>query len=106
MRHASGIASILPSDPGLKFDVDNLEVREFQKERSYLWGMFPGYDKDGKRIVDTERIFNGQNFVVRLEEVPIFYFPFYRANVEKPLGPLESINASYNGIFGAQLNTT
>jgi lipopolysaccharide export system protein LptA len=106
MRHASGSASILPSDPGLKFDVDNLEVREFQKERSYLWGMFPGYDKDGKRIVDTERIFNGQNFVVRLEEVPIFYFPFYRANVEKPLGPLESINASYNRIFGAQLNTT
>jgi hypothetical protein len=105
MPHAMFNGSKLPSDPGLRVDVDNLMVEEFQRERSYFY-LFPAYDKDGKRVVDTERIFTGNNFVARLEDVPFIYFPYYRANVERPLGPLDNVNFSYNKIFGFQIYST
>jgi hypothetical protein len=41
-----------------------------------------------------------------LEGVPIFYFPYLTANVERPLGPLDAVSANYNRIFGFQLLTT
>ncbi|MBI1832479.1 MAG: hypothetical protein HYR84_13630 [Planctomycetes bacterium] len=98
-------ASKLPSDPGLVVDVDDLTIEEHQKERTYLWGI-PAYDKEGKRIVDTERYFTGTNLVARLEGVPFTYLPYARGNIEKPLGPLENVNLSYNRIFGFQVYTT
>jgi lipopolysaccharide export system protein LptA len=106
MNRASISSSIIPSDPGLKVDIDNLTVEEFQKDKSYLFGLIPAYDKDGNRIIQTDRIFTGQNFVPRIEEVPFFYFPYYRANVERPLGPLDTITMSYNKILGMQFYTS
>ncbi len=104
-NEVSGHASALPSDPGLKFNVSGVTIEERQRERT-LFYVFPVYDKDGKRVVDTERIFTGRNLIARLEGVPVFYFPYAKGRVEDPLGPLDNITANYNQIFGFQLNTT
>lgn len=98
-------ASKLPSDPGLVVNVQDLTIEEYQKERTYLWGI-PAYDKEGKRITETRRDFTGSNFVANLEGVPFLYFPYLHGNVEKPLGPLQNVNLSYNRIFGFQIYTT
>jgi lipopolysaccharide export system protein LptA len=105
MKQTAVFSSLLPSDPGLKVDISDVEIEERQVERTYLY-FFPAYDKDGKRIVDTERIFTGRNLVTRLEGVPVFYFPYLKDNIERPLGPLDSVNVSYNTILGAQFYTT
>ncbi len=104
-NHVKGHASGLPSDPGLLFETSDVTITERQRERT-LFYVFPVYDKQGKRVVDTERIFTGRNLITRLEGVPVFYFPYAKGRVEDPLGPLENINASYNRIYGFQLNTT
>lgn len=106
MREMSVYSSILPSDPGLQFTIKDATITTVEKERSYLWGLFPAYDKEGKRIVDTDNIFTGTNMFTILEGVPVFYFPYYRGRVEDPLGPLDGVNISYNNIFGFQLYTT
>jgi hypothetical protein len=105
MKATSIFSSIIPSDPGLKVDVDDLTVEEVQKEKTNLW-WFPAYDSEGKRIVQTDRFFTGRNFVARLEDVPVFYLPYYRGNVERPLGPLDGANLSFNRILGFQVYTT
>jgi len=105
-RQASVFASWLPSDPGLKVDISDAEIIERQQDRSYLWGLFPAYDKDGQRIVDTDHIFTGRNTFLYLEGVPILYFPYLKGRVEDPLGPLDGVNLSYNNIFGFQVYTT
>ncbi|MBI2806396.1 MAG: hypothetical protein HYX68_15560 [Planctomycetes bacterium] len=98
-------SSIIPSDPGLIFNADDVTIDERQTERTYL-GLFPAYDRDGKRVVDTERHFTGRNLVARIEGVPLFYFPYLRGNIEDPLGPFEGANISYDRILGFQLYTT
>src|SRR4029077_15654955 len=43
--------------------------------------------------------------LIKLENFPVFYFPYLRGNVEDPLGPLEGLNFNYSRIFGFQLMT-
>jgi hypothetical protein len=38
--------------------------------------------------------------------VPLFYWPWFRADARDPLGPLQSIGFNYNRIFGFELLTT
>ena len=52
--------------------------------------------KTGKPMEYQQHVFSGESNVIRLEGVPIFYFPYLKANVERPLGPLDAINANYN----------
>ena len=99
-------SSILPSDPGLVIDVSYATIEEHQYDRSWLFGMFPAYDKDGRRSVETERIFTGRNMVTRLEGVPIFYFPYLKDNIEDPLGPLDDISLGFDNILGFQIKST
>jgi hypothetical protein len=98
-------SSFLPSDPGLKVNLTDTVIEESQVERTWFW-WFPAYDKEGKRIVETERIFTGRNMTVSFEGVPIFYFPYLKGRVEDPLGPLDNVGISYDNVFGAQFQTT
>jgi hypothetical protein len=106
ITEANVSAGKLPSDPGLYVSVKDARIEERRRERSYLWGLWPAYDKDGQPIVDTDQIFTGKNMFLTLEGVPIFYFPYLRGRVEDPLGPLDAVNFSFNRIFGAQFSTT
>jgi lipopolysaccharide export system protein LptA len=99
-------SSKLPSDPGLKVDISNFTVEEIRKDRSYLYGLWPAYDKEGKRLVETDHIFTGRNMFVTLEGVPVFYFPYLKDRVEDPLGPLDAVGFGYDRILGFQIRTT
>ena len=99
-------SSTLPSDPGLTVSITDMTIEERQYELSYLYGLWPAYDKDGKRKIQTDHVFTGINYITYIEGVPVFYFPYFRGRVEDPLGPLDAVNASYNRIFGFQINTT
>jgi hypothetical protein len=99
-------STALPSDPGLKIELRKTRIQERQRVKYNIFG-FPHIDpKTGEPLVETERYFTGWDMVVELEGIPIFYWPYYTATVEEPLGPLKAISANYNRIFGFQLMTT
>ncbi|HZZ81676.1 MAG TPA: hypothetical protein VFE62_24455, partial [Gemmataceae bacterium] len=106
MKETQLYSGQLPSDPGLTVSITNMTIQERQYELSYLWGLWPVYDADGKRKIQTDHVFTGINYITYIEGVPAFYFPYFRGRVEDPLGPLDAVNAGYNRIFGVSLNTT
>ncbi|MGL5096390.1 MAG: hypothetical protein ACRDD1_12425, partial [Planctomycetia bacterium] len=58
----------------------------------------------GKPLVKTRHFATGYSNFLRLENVPVFYAPYLRADVEDPLGPLEAIqvgNSRNLGTFGS-----
>ncbi len=99
-------ASALPADPGLSIRVDDAKIERRQIIRYTIFGQ-PIIDRNtGQPVKDTQRYFTGQNVVVQLEDVPVFYLPFIQGDADDPLGPLENISVGYNRILGAQLYTT
>lgn len=99
-------STVLPSDPGLQILVRKSRVVEKKEVRKNIFG-FPHTDpKTGEPLVETERYFTGRDMIVTLEGVPIFYWPYYTANIEEPLGPLKAISGNYNQIFGISFFTT
>lgn len=99
-------STILPSDPGLKIQVREAKIEEFDTIKKSIFGVTVYDRKTGKPVEYKQHIFSGQGNVVRLEGVPIFYAPYLTTNVERPLGPLDTVTASYNKIFGFQISTT
>ncbi len=99
-------STVLPSDPGLKIQVREAKIEEFDTVRKSIFGTTVLDRKTGKPIEYQQHVFTGESNVIRLEGVPIFYFPYLTANVERPLGPLDAVSANYNKIFGFQLLTT
>ncbi len=106
MKESKVFSSWLPSDPGFYVNISNMSIEERKYELSYLYGLWPAYDKDGKRKEQTDHVFSGTNYLAYLEGVPIFYFPYFGGRLEDPLGPLDAVNAGYDNIFGFQFRTT
>jgi hypothetical protein len=105
-RIARVSASALPYNPGLAVRAQeaNFEARPVQ--RRTIFGL-PVIDlKTGLPLTETQHYFSSRNVFLDLEGVPIFYTPVLKGDVQHPLGPLESIGANYNHIFGFQLFTT
>jgi len=99
-------STILPSDPGLKIQVREatLEMRDIPKR-----GLFGSQviDPDtGLPAVEKQRYFKGKNMVVRIEDVPVFGWPFVQGDIDDPLGPLENVTIGASRTFGFQLGTT
>ncbi len=99
-------STILPSDPGLEIKVRKTRIIEVQEIKKNIFG-YPHTDpKTGEPLITNERYFTGRDMVTWFEGVPIFYWPYYTANVEEPLGPLKAVSFNYNSIFGLQLYST
>jgi hypothetical protein len=105
-KQSEVFSTILPSDPGLEIQIRKSRVVEVQEIRKDIFGREHVDPKTGEPLVTNERYFTGRDMVVYLEGLPIFYWPYYTANVEEPLGPLKAISFNYNKIFGFQLFTT
>jgi hypothetical protein len=99
-------STLLPSDPGLKIELRKNTLVERETVRQTIFGQPYRDPKTGEPLVERERYFTGRDMVVRLEGVPIFYFPYLAGNIEDPLGPLDAISFNYNRIFGFQIYTT
>ena len=99
-------SSTLPSDPGLRVELRKTTIVEREDVRTSIFGIPLINPKTGQADIEKLHYFTGRDMVVRLEGVPIFYFPYFAGNVEDPLGPLDAVSFNYNRIFGFQVFTT
>ena len=99
-------ASRLPSDPGLKVFVQDATLEEIRLPKKTLFGRQLIDPRTGQPETYPESLFHGTNIFVKLEDVPVFYFPFLQGDARDPLGPLESIRFNHDRIFGTQIYTT
>ena len=103
---AEVFSSKLPSDPGLRLEGKRILFNERKTVKRNVFGI-PYRDLlTGEQIEDTERTITGRNAFVRLTELPVFWVPRLRVDVNDPVGPLTNIGFGQDRIFGTQLYTT
>jgi hypothetical protein len=103
---AEVFSSRLPSDPGLKVVMTHASLEDFEYERKTLFGI-PLLDKNtGKPQIGYERLVRGENAVLRLEGVPVFYLPYLQGDANEPLGPLQTLTFRQDRVFGTQVLAT
>jgi hypothetical protein len=102
---ASTYSSKLPADPGLSVDSPRISLQEVPGPRRNVFGL-PYRTFDGKTIDSGDRIMTLRNGVTWLGGVPVFYTPYYRADANEPLGPLQGFSGGTDRIFGYQFYTT
>jgi hypothetical protein len=105
-NHSETFSTILPSDPGLKIELRESTLVESERIRKSIFGQTYIDPKTGEPEIVSDRTFSGKDLVVRLEGVPIWYFPYYSGTLARPLGPLDGFSFNYNRIFGFQTFTT
>jgi hypothetical protein len=103
---AEVFSSRLPSDPGLLVYFTKATLDE---------KVVPMKNIFGRQVIDrvtgepkTVRVdmVTGEDVWFELEHVPFFYLPYAKINADDPLGPLKSVNAGYNRVFGFQGDLT
>lgn len=99
-------SSTLPSDPGLKVYLRTMTIEEHDVPRTTIFGRAVIDPATGEQKIDRRRRFDGRNSLVYFENVPVFWFPFLKGDVEDPLGPLDSIGFGGSNIFGATFQST
>lgn len=99
-------STTLPSDPGLKIEVREATIEERDTTKRNIFGLTFTDLETGEPIRNKEHYLKGSDMVVRVEGVPVFYFPFIGGTIEDPLGPLESVNFGVNRVFGFHMFTT
>jgi hypothetical protein len=99
-------SSKLPSDPGLTVDVADATLEDKQKPKTSIFGRQVINRRTGQPEMVPERLFYGDNVILRVEEVPVFWLPFLQGDAHDPLGPLENIMLGYNRIYGGQFGVT
>ena len=105
-KDATLFSSKLPSDPSLTINVTDATLEMIDTPRTNIFGITFTDPKTGEPSTDRQQIFTGENMIIRIEDIPVFYFPYVRGDVNNPLGPLESFSFSQNNIFGAQFLTS
>jgi hypothetical protein len=103
---AAIFASKLPSDPGLTVNVTTATLEDKQVPKRSIFGWPVTSRTTGQPVMVPQRLFHGDDVLLRVEDVPVLYFPFVQGDAHDPLGPIQSISAGYNRIFGLQLSTT
>ena len=100
-------STILPSDPGLRLEVREATLEDRDIPKRGIFG-FAQYDPATGAPLDrkAEVLHRPGHGAPRLEDVPIFYFPYLAGDIEDPLGPLESVTFNASGAYGFYLATT
>jgi hypothetical protein len=62
-------------------------------------------DERGQRVSDSSYDAQMRDVRFKVEDTTIFYWPFFRSNLERPDTPLKRINAGYESDWGAILET-
>jgi hypothetical protein len=103
---AEVFSSRLPSDPGLKIVVREATVEMKDVPLKNIFGTPFRNPTTGEPLTERQQWFTGRDMILKIEDVPFFYFPYVHGNVNDPLGPLEAASFSVNNIFGAQFMTS
>ncbi|HEY2762325.1 MAG TPA: hypothetical protein VGI75_16315, partial [Pirellulales bacterium] len=62
----------------------------------------PQLDAAGQPIFNHEQLVTGQNNVILVDSVPVFYWPFFAADLERPPLYVESVTYRHDNVFGNQ----
>jgi hypothetical protein len=106
MTRAAVFSSRLPSDPGLTIEVAEGTLEEKRVPKKTIFGFQFVDRRTGLPETEQQRLFHGDDVLVKVEDVPIFYLPFIQGDANDPFGPLENGRFSYNRIFGLQVGLT
>jgi hypothetical protein len=95
-------ASKLPYGPGLYLETGPSSLEEKRIEKKTIFGTRYFKRDTGEPEFEEERLFRGENVVLYLEDLPVFWLPYIQGDVNDPLGPLQSLSVGYNRVFGFQ----
>ena len=101
----SAFSTKLPADPGLRFDSPRTTLRESAVARKNIFGI-PYRTFDGQPVEGYERTLTVRNSITRINNVPVFYWPYLRTDLSEPLGPLLGVGGGQDRIYGTQVYTT
>jgi hypothetical protein len=62
----------------------------------------PEVDAEGAPIVEHDQLLSGSNNVLSVEGVPVFYWPFFAADLKRPPLYIESVAYRHDNVFGSQ----
>lgn len=100
-------ASRLPSDPGIKLTVESADI--YREPRAARTGLFGAPIRDrvtGDALEEDPEILEARGVRTLVRDVPLFYWPFLRADVNDPFGPLDGVAFRQDRQFGTQIYTT
>ena len=106
MTKAQVSATPFPSDPGIHVDFTDAVYEQLDTPKTNIFGLQYTLMKTGQPDPTPQKVISGTNAVTWVEGVPIMYFPKFKTDPERPLGPLEGIGVNYSTIFGFQFLTT
>lgn len=99
-------ASKRPSDPGLNFTAKRSEFTRERTVRRNVFGVPYRSLVTGQEEVGFEQILTSYGVTPRVFDVPFFYLPRTRNDINEPFGPLTGFATGNDRIFGAQIYTT
>ena len=99
-------ASKLPSNPGLEIYFATATVEEKSQPKITIFGQEIVNRATGSAIIEKDMYVRARNVVFEVEGIPIFYLPYLAGNLNDPLGPVQSLSAGYNQVYGATFGVT
>jgi hypothetical protein len=102
MSRTEIFSSKLPSDPGLKVVVREVQVEEKTVPKLSFFGHRVINRATGEELLEKQTLVTGTNVFLKLENIPVLYFPYLSGDINDPLGPVQGVSFGYSGIFGFQ----
>jgi hypothetical protein len=100
-------ASRLPSDPGFEIAMDRAEIyKEPLTERRTIFGTAFRNRTTGDVVTEEPEILEAHNMSMWARDIPFFYLPYARTNLNDPFGPFQGVTFRQDRIFGFQVYTT
>lgn len=99
--NASFTTSTYRGTPGYEFAAKEVYFEEIkQRIKNPFTGVDIADPQTGQPLDRTRHYATAYNDILRVEGVPIFYWPYLRADVEDPLGPLEEVKLGHTDNLG------
>jgi hypothetical protein len=93
--------------PGYRLAADEILIEDQEQVRVDPLSGQPLVDPiTGEPVVDHRRRATGVSDLLLISEVPVFYWPVFSADLEKPTFYIRRANVGVDGIFGTRVHTT
>jgi hypothetical protein len=100
-RDASFTTSVYRGTPGFEFTAREVYFEEIkQRIKNPFTGAEVVDPQTGLPLDRTRHFVTGYNDLLRVNGTPVFYWPYLRADVEDPLGPLEEFKIGHTDNLG------
>ncbi|MBN1589210.1 MAG: organic solvent tolerance protein OstA [Pirellulales bacterium] len=92
--------------PGYRMQVGDIAFEDIQRPLVNPFTQTPLIDAEtGQPAIDHQRLATGHNAFLFLGDVPVFYWPFFAADLQDPSLYIRRIRARKDDIFGTQVLT-